>query len=135
GWKEVRGGTEDGHGGALGEPDHRAGGDSIRRTLAGDRVARILRPEGPAEEPPLGAPEEQGVLARFPGQLPLLLGRAERRLFGGPFRPQDPGYPITREGAAYRISAGTMIGLTEGASVAVFGPTPDFFPSLGSPDD
>jgi hypothetical protein len=75
------------------------------------------------------------VTARFPGQSPILLGRRERRLFGGPFRRQDPGYPILREGTKYRLLAGTMAGLTEDARVAVYGPTPDFFPPLNSAED
>ncbi|MDC3955178.1 caspase family protein [Polyangium jinanense] len=75
------------------------------------------------------------VTSAFPGQHPCLLGRSERRLFGGPFRRQDPGYAITREGERYRIHAGTMVGLTAGAKVAVYGPSPEFFPPLHSPED
>ncbi|MDI3287813.1 caspase family protein [Polyangium sp. 15x6] len=72
------------------------------------------------------------VTSAFPGQHPCLLGRSERRLFGGPFRRQDPGYAITREGGLYRIHAGTMVGLGVGAKVAVYGPSPAFFPPIHS---
>lgn len=75
------------------------------------------------------------VAGQYPGQHPWLIGRAERRLFGGAFRPQDPGYAITRAGDRYRIAAGSLVGLTRGAKVAVYGPTPDFFPPLGSRED
>jgi hypothetical protein len=72
---------------------------------------------------------------RYPGQHPWLVGRAERRLFGGPFRLHDPGYAMAQEGTTVRIAAGTMVGLTPGARVAVYGPTPDFFPLIGSAED
>ncbi|MDI1479273.1 caspase family protein [Polyangium sp. y55x31] len=75
------------------------------------------------------------ITAAFPGQHPCLLGRSERRLFGGPFRRQDPGHVITQEGERYRIHAGTLVGLGVGAKVAVYGPTPEFFPPLHSPED
>ena len=75
------------------------------------------------------------VTSSFPGQHPCLLGRNERRLFGGPFRRQDPGYPISEVDGQYRIHAGSMVGLGPGATVAIYGPTPEFFPPLHSPED
>jgi hypothetical protein len=68
-------------------------------------------------------------------QHPHLLGRSERRLFGGPWSRQDPGYTIHHEGDGFRIEAGTLTGLSPGAEVAVYGPEPDLFPKLGSADD
>lgn len=75
------------------------------------------------------------VTSTFPGQHPCLVGRAERRLFGGPFRLQDPGYPIREVEGRYRIDAGTLVGLGPGAKVAVYGPSPAFFPPLHSAED
>jgi hypothetical protein len=71
----------------------------------------------------------------YPGQHPLLVGRAERRLFGGAFEPHDPGASISAEGAEYRVEAGSMLGFSVGARVAVYGALPAFFPPLGSPED
>lgn len=75
------------------------------------------------------------VSSRYPGQHPWLIGRPERRLFGGAWSRQDLGYPIARDGDKYRIHAGTMVGLAAGAQVAVYGPSPDTFPPLGSQED
>jgi hypothetical protein len=77
----------------------------------------------------------QHVSSRYPGQHPWLIGRPERRLFGGAWSRQDLGYPIAREGDKYRIYAGTMVGLGPGAQVAVYGPAPDLLPPLGSRED
>jgi hypothetical protein len=68
-------------------------------------------------------------------QHPQLIGRGERRLFGGPWTWRDPGYVIRQDGERFRIEAGTLTGLSEGAEVAVYGPEPDRFPVLGSPQD
>ncbi len=68
-------------------------------------------------------------------QHPQLIGRGERRLFGGPWAWRDPGYVIRQDGERFRIEAGTLTGLSEGAEVAVYGPEPDRFPDLGSPQD
>jgi len=75
------------------------------------------------------------VLTRYPAQHPWLIGRSERRLFGGDFQPQDPGIPISRAGARYTLAAGTLVGLGRSAKVAVYGPAPAIFPHLGSPED
>ena len=69
-------------------------------------------------------------------QLPWYIGRTERRIFGGSWEPQDIGYPITRlSDERYRIEVGTLMGLTQNAEVAVYGPKPPLFPAIGSPDD
>ncbi|HEY0553769.1 MAG TPA: caspase family protein, partial [Thermoanaerobaculia bacterium] len=68
-------------------------------------------------------------------QHPQLVGRWERSLFGGPWTPRDGGYVVRQKGDRFRIEAGTLVGLSEGAEVAVYGPEPDLFPALGSPED
>jgi len=75
------------------------------------------------------------VTTSFAGQHPCLLGRNERRIFGGPFRRQDAGIPITAENGAYHLHAGTLVGLGVGATVGVYGDDPPFFPTLHSLDD
>jgi hypothetical protein len=75
------------------------------------------------------------VSAASPSQHPWLIGRAERRVFGGPWDRQDPGYRVSRADGSYRIAAGRLMGLSAGARVAVYGPTPSLFPLLNSPAD
>jgi hypothetical protein len=79
------------------------------------------------------------VARRSAGQHPWLIGRPERRVCGGPFSPADAGYGVTQETAGfrivYRLAGGARTGLTVGALVAVYGPTPDRFPPLGSAED
>jgi hypothetical protein len=75
-------------------------------------------------------------IARFNSlQHPQLVGRWERRLFGGPWAPRDTGYVVRQNGDRFRIEAGTLTGLSEGAEVAIYGPKPDLFPDLDSPAD
>jgi hypothetical protein len=81
------------------------------------------------------ASERNGVLRQRP-QHPWLIGRSERKVFGGPWEPMDAGYAVMQKGDSdYVINAGTLMGMTEGAEIAVYGPAPRFFPSLGSPED
>lgn len=76
------------------------------------------------------------VLADNPSQRPQLLGPSERRIFGGPWRPRDPGYRIRRDAqGGYLLDAGTLAGLSRGAELAVYGPEPDRFPALDSDAD
>lgn len=75
------------------------------------------------------------VSARSPGQHPCLIGRSERRVFGGPYRRGDPGITLVHDGAAYRIDAGRLAGLNEGAEIAVYGPEPPDFEPLGVDED
>ena len=71
-----------------------------------------------------------------PTQHPWLIGRAERRVFGGRWDRQDPGYPVSRApDGSYTIGAGRLLGLSAGAQVAVYGSTPSVFPLLDSPAD
>lgn len=69
-------------------------------------------------------------------QHPWIIGRSERRLFGGPWEKMDVGYCVTqRSSGNYEISAGHLMGVTQGAEIAVYGPTPRTFPPIGSPQD
>lgn len=69
-------------------------------------------------------------------QHPNLLGRGERRVFGGPWAPRDLGY-VVRAGDRGRIEigAGSLAGVTPGARVGIYGQEPDLFPPLGSAAD
>lgn len=70
-------------------------------------------------------------------QHPSLIGRSERRIFGGgPFELQDLGYRVSHlpEGG-FVIGAGTMMGVTREAEIAVYGSTPPRFPPIGSAAD
>lgn len=76
------------------------------------------------------------VLRLNPSQRPQLLGPPERRLFGGPWQPQDPGYAIAAgEDGSYTIQAGSLAGIGTGADIGVYGPEPARFPPLGSEAD
>jgi len=69
-------------------------------------------------------------------QHPELGGRGERHLFGGPWAQRDLGYLVSPvEGERFRIAAGTLTGVSEGAEVAIYGEEPDLFPPLGSQAD
>jgi len=74
-------------------------------------------------------------LGRRP-QHPSLIGRSERHIFGGPWEKQDPGYSVSLSvSGVYTVGAGTLMGVTHGAEIAVYGATPALFPLLGSPED
>jgi hypothetical protein len=68
-------------------------------------------------------------------QNPFLVGRSERRIFGGAWTRRDPGCAIRSDGDHFRIAAGTLTGLSPEAEVAVYGPEPSLFPDLGSTED
>jgi hypothetical protein len=69
-------------------------------------------------------------------QHPILVGRPERRIFGGAWQPQDPGCPVSRGPAAhYTIHAGSLMGVTVGAQIALYGPEPRRFPAIDSAAD
>lgn len=71
-----------------------------------------------------------------PSQRPMLLGPKERRIFGGPWQPQDTGYVISQNSdGSYIIAAGSLAGLGKGAQIAVYGPEPALFPPLNSETD
>jgi hypothetical protein len=57
-------------------------------------------------------------------------------MFGGAWEPQDAGYRVTRlPDGLYQIGAGTLMGVTPAAEVAVYGPEPAMFPELNSAQD
>lgn len=69
-------------------------------------------------------------------QHPWLIGRSERRVFGGVWVKMDAGYRVTQRSAGeYEIGAGKLMGVTEWAEVAVYGPEPPLFPSIESIQD
>ncbi|XXT25267.1 caspase family protein [Sorangium sp. So ce429] len=61
-------------------------------------------------------------------QHPWLSSNPVRRVFGGPLEQGDIGYSVTFDAASgtYRLNAGHLVGVTEGAVVALY-------PELGSP--
>jgi hypothetical protein len=84
----------------------------------------------------LAKAEARNSELRQPTQHPWMIGRSERRVFGGPWKKMDTGYRITkRPDGTYAIGAGTLMGVTVGAEVAVYGKAPRLFPSIGSPKD
>jgi hypothetical protein len=74
--------------------------------------------------------------ARRLGQTPWIIGRPERRVFGGPWTRQDAGFQLSANpDHSFTIEAGTVVGVTDGAILGVYGAAPDRFPEVGSPDD
>ncbi len=69
-------------------------------------------------------------------QHPWMIGRSERKVFGGPWEKTDAGYLVTkRPDGDYEIGAGRLMGVTEGAEIAVYGSEPRLFPPVGSTED
>lgn len=69
-------------------------------------------------------------------QHPWLIGRTERHIFGGTWHPQDAGFAVTRDAqGVYHVNAGTLMGVTVGAQLAVYGADPAIFPTLNSAED
>jgi hypothetical protein len=79
---------------------------------------------------------KESLLQNGAKQHPQLLGPPERRIFGGHWQQQDPGYPIRRNSdGSIELLAGSLVGLGPGSEVAVYGPEPARFPPLGSSAD
>jgi hypothetical protein len=79
---------------------------------------------------------ERNTLLGQQMQHPWLIGRSERKLFGGPWEKMDSGYQITRrQDGDYEVGAGSLMSVTAGAEIAVYGKEPRLFPPLGSPSD
>ncbi len=80
--------------------------------------------------------DRRAVALRRKAQRPWLVGRPERRVFGGSWTEADLGFAITPapEGA-YRISAGALMSVSKGAELGVYGPSPARFPPLDSEAD
>lgn len=71
-----------------------------------------------------------------PQQSPWLGGSFGRLVVGlGPDQAMDPGLQIKVSENRYFLDVGTLCGITKGAEVAVYGPTPATFPLRGTPDD
>ena len=65
-----------------------------------------------------------------------MTGSEARAVIGGPRVDADMGLTIKRTGPnTYAVDAGALAGLTKGAKVAIYKPTPPHFPPLGSPED
>jgi hypothetical protein len=75
------------------------------------------------------------VMALMKPQHASLTGSFARRVFSGPPVDGDTGHGVTRLNDTYKLDAGTLVGITEGAKVAVYGSAPAFFPPLDSPED
>lgn len=75
------------------------------------------------------------VMARTAAQTPRMDGHQRRRVFAGPPTDGDVGFHVSRDGAGYRIAAGTLAGLTKDAEIAIYRAEPACFPALGTPDD
>lgn len=80
--------------------------------------------------------ERLGRIAPRTPQHPWLVGRPERRVFGGPWHRCDLGFQV-RESAdgKLRVAAGSLMGLGVGAEIALYGEEPALFPSLGTHQD
>lgn len=65
-------------------------------------------------------------------QNPWMIGRSERKIFGGSWARQDPGFAVLGPDTdgVYTLNAGTLMGLTEGAVLAIYGKEPAEFPPL-----
>ncbi len=71
-----------------------------------------------------------------PPQYPALIGRPERRIFGGDWKRQDAGFSVSRlSNGQCLVASGTLLGVTQDALLAVYGPEPAEFPALGTDAD
>jgi hypothetical protein len=81
------------------------------------------------------AAERNAQLKQRP-QHPWMIGRSERKVFGGAWEKADAGYRVTRRpDGDYEVGAGSLMGVTEGAEIAVYGSEPRLFPVIGSRED
>jgi len=79
---------------------------------------------------------DQNVQLSQRTQHPWLIGRSERKVFGGLWEKMDAGYLVTkRPDGNYEVGAGRLMSVTEAAEIAVYGPEPRLFPPIGSPTD
>jgi hypothetical protein len=69
-------------------------------------------------------------------QHPWLIGRSERKVFGGSWEKMDTGFrAMARRDGEYEVGAGSLMNVTVGAEIAVYGAAPLLFPAVGSPKD
>ncbi|MFN8471215.1 MAG: caspase family protein [Anaerolineae bacterium] len=95
--------------------------DSLRGVKPDDTAATIWQTLYPHVR--------QSVNAAYSDQTPTLEGRAERPLFGGSWRPYDPGFTVTvaQGSKILQLSGGRLHGLGAGAQVGIYPPgTSDF---------
>jgi hypothetical protein len=79
---------------------------------------------------------ERNALLHQRAQHPWMIGRSERKVFGGPWDRMDVGYSVTQQpDGGYDIGAGRLLGVTEGAEIGVYGTEPRRFPPVGSAND
>jgi hypothetical protein len=120
-----------------GQPSHGVFTQSLLSVL-GDRDAKLrvqLRWADIWPELLAKSAERNGRLNQRP-QHPWMIGRSERRLFGGAWEKMDPGYHVTKcADGSYQIGAGELMSVTAGAEIAVYGPEPRMLPPIGSPED
>jgi hypothetical protein len=84
----------------------------------------------------LGRVAERNRQLNRRAQHPWIIGRSERRVFGGAWDKMDVGLRVAkRPDGDYEIGSGNLMGVTEGAEIAVYGPEPRFFPIVGTPED
>lgn len=70
------------------------------------------------------------IEARNPWQHPWMAGNLGRAVLAGSPVEGDPGIPVSLTAEGYRIEAGTLASITRDAELAVYGPTPAYFPPL-----
>ena len=71
-----------------------------------------------------------------PNQHPWMAGSLGRAVLSGPPVDGDVGFGVVRTGPnRYDVDAGTLVGLTPGAKLAIYADTPFKFPPLGSEAD
>lgn len=76
------------------------------------------------------------VAARNVGQHPCMVGTPGRAVLGGPPTEGDFGLTLTVLGEGrFEVGAGTLMGVTVGAQLAVYGPGLADFPALDSAED
>jgi hypothetical protein len=123
---------------SAGQPSHGVFTHSLLSMISGrDAVQRAkLRWADIWPELLAKAAERNGRLNQR-AQHPWMIGRSERRLFGGAWEKMDAGYRVTkRPDGDYEVGAGRLMGVTEGAEIAVYkGAEPREFPPIGSAAD
>jgi len=75
------------------------------------------------------------VMHRSPAQTPTMHGNPARAVFAGPPVDGDPGIPVSHDGRAYHLAAGTLADITAGAELAIYADEPRQLPALGSGAD
>jgi Caspase domain len=68
-------------------------------------------------------------------QHPRLFASFAREIFGGPQAQGDPGIRIIQQQEGYRLEAGTLAGITEGALIGVYDSEPPLLPPVGSAEE